>query len=286
MYRRVAESGHPERLEAYHVPIGKWIEAAAVRTSVGVAVVARDVSDRKEAQHATEQSEREFRRIAEIRERLIAVVGHDLRNPLGAIMTAIQMIERHAGVPAAVVRLATRALSSAKRMARMIDQLLDYVRIEQRGGVVLDLQRADLGAMATRAVQESELAFPGHTFKIHLETGDLSGEWDDELTAQVIANLLRNAVEHGEGDVSVVVRGDAGAVSLEVRNRGTIPAGAFSRLFEPFSSGNASQSRRTGLGLGLYIAKQIVDAHGGQLEVRSGDGETAFRFQLPRTAPR
>ena len=203
-----------------------------------------------------------------LNEMFIAVLGHDLRTPLGAIITAAELLERHGG-DALTRDIAARTLSSGKRMNRLIDDILDFARARLAGGIPLNRAPADLGALVHRVAEEHQAAFPERGIEIVSE-GDLTGAWDADRLAQVASNIIGNALQHGrEGEpVRVSLDGSLGAsVRFAVANAGTIEPALLPRVFDPFRGGRREPGRHDGLGLGLYIAQQIVQAHDGHIQV-------------------
>jgi two-component system, sensor histidine kinase and response regulator len=218
-----------------------------------------------------------------LNEMFTAVLGHDLRNPVNAIVTAAQLLE-HRSEDQDVKRTAARMLSSARRMSRMIEDMLDLARARLAGGIPLHRERTDLGVLVNRVVQEHQAACPGHPIDVSCE-GDLVGEWDADRLAQVTSNLIGNALQHGASGEPVKVRlrdrpGDT--IVLSVGNTGAIPPDILPHVFDPFRGGQRHAGRNQGLGLGLYIVQQIVLAHQGTIDVQSSDGETLFRVTIPR----
>ncbi|MBA2660895.1 MAG: GAF domain-containing sensor histidine kinase [Bradymonadaceae bacterium] len=214
----------------------------------------------------------------------VAMLGHDLRNPL----TAIQML---AGVLRKIEgeRLAgplDRILSSTDRMVRMVDQLLDLTRIRLAAGILIERSNVTLAEVCDQAIDEIRAAKPDKA-AIQLEVqGDTSGCWDVDRLLQVVSNLVANAVEHAQAEnpVLVHVAGNGDNVELRVYNRGFISPQLIPVIFEPFHDEERRQ-KAAGLGLGLFIVKHIVDAHGGTVRVASSQSEgTTFTVRLPRTA--
>lgn len=221
-------------------------------------------------------------------EMFTALLAHDLRSPLSAILASAQLLQR-CTEDSAAREAAARMESSGRRMARMIEDLLDLARARLAGGIVVKREASDLRALVERVVREHQAAVPAR----HIESsfdGDLTGMWDPERIAQVASNLIGNAVKHGDagGLVSVRLEGSrSDSVALIVRHAGTIPPDVLAHLFDPFRGGPREPGRSQGLGLGLYIVSRIVQAHQGSVSVKTGDGnETAFLVQLPRTSPR
>ena len=169
----------------------------------------------------------------------------------------------------------------------MIEDLLDVTRIRQAGGLALKLAPANLADVVRRTVDELQTGFPEGRIEATL-AGDLDGVWDAERLCQVAANLVGNAIHHGDPASPVQVRADgtqACTVVLSVANGGTIDPGLMPYLFNPFRGREREPGRHQGLGLGLFIAEQIVRAHHGRIGVSSQDGTTCFRIELPRVPP-
>ena len=219
-----------------------------------------------------------------LNEMFVAVLGHDLRNPLNAVMMSAHVMQR-AAKDDLVRDAATRILSSGDRMTRMIEDLLDLARARLAGGIPLQRERIDLGTLVPRVVQELSSAYPNRRIEVSPE-GDLVGEWDADRLAQVVSNLLGNALQYGIDARPVRVRLDgarADSVSLSVSNDGTIPEELLPSVFDPFRRRVQHSANNTGLGLGLFIVKQIVEAHGGSVDVHSDESEgTTFSAVMPR----
>jgi two-component system sensor histidine kinase/response regulator len=222
-----------------------------------------------------------------LNEMFAAVLGHDLRNPLGAILTGAHLIQR-ATTQDNVRETAGRMVSSGKRMSRLIDDLLDLTRARLAGGIALKRETVDLGALLHRVAKEQEAAFPDRHVEV-AQQGDVTGDWDIDRLGQVASNLIGNALQHGcDGQpIRVSLDGaDAERVVLSVENDGVIPPEMMPHLFDPFRGGQRNAGRNEGLGLGLYIVQQIVHAHGGRVDVQSTpDTHTRFRVSVPRRAP-
>lgn len=216
-------------------------------------------------------------------EMFMAVLGHDLRNPLSAIVTSAHVLSHSSSDPL-VQKTAARMLSSGKRMSSMIEDLLDLTRARLAGGIVLKRETGDLGAVFDRVVQEHRAAREGREITL-AQHGQLTGEWDAERLGQVASNLIGNALKHGvpAKPVEVALDGSCSeAVTFTVSNAGDIPADILPNIFDPFRSARREEGRGNGLGLGLYIVQQIVQAHGGCVDVQSGNGRATFRITVPR----
>ncbi|MDO9017207.1 MAG: sensor histidine kinase [Deltaproteobacteria bacterium] len=222
------------------------------------------------------------------RDQSLGILSHDLRNPLAAIVTGATLFLNSEGLDDRSVRIAARMLSSARRMDRMIADLLDLTRT--RFGDAIPIVRApiDLGPLCRQVTAELEGLRPDGNLRFTAE-GDLRGEWDGDRIAQVLSNLLRNAIQHGSASepITLTVAGHGAEVLLAVHNSGRpIPPGRLATIFEPMSRHEGERPGNAGLGLGLFIASQVVLAHGGALDVTSTtEGGTTFTARLPRRAP-
>ena len=231
---------------------------------------------------------RQAQEAARIREDLVAVVSHDLRNPISAISMSASVMLKREGLADWQAKGLSRIYSAADRAIRLIRDLLDSTQARV-GGIPVERGPLDFHELARHVVEEVQLAHPER--HIHFETGgDPQGAWDADRMAQVITNLVGNAVQHSPADTPVRVRsrGEDGEVRLEIHNEGPpIPAEVLPTVFEPFQRGRSARGGAPGsLGLGLFISRQIVEAHGGAIEVRSAQGEgTTFTVRLPRASP-
>ena len=171
----------------------------------------------------------------------------------------------------------------------MIDQLLDVTRARSGGGIHVEPREINLADLCAEASAEMEVVFPHWRLERQV-TGNLDGRWDPDRLLQIISNLLSNAGQHGrpEGVVTVSLDGrDPGTITLEVHNGGAIPAAAMPSLFDPFRGTRPRGNSSRGLGLGLFIVKEITEAHGGTVTVSSSDAEgTRFTVRLPRWSVR
>ena len=232
-----------------------------------------------------QQIEHELRERTEalrVNEMFAAVLGHDLRSPLGAIMTSAQVVKR-LSADQAIAGAAARILSSGQRMTRMIEDLLDTTRARLGSGLPVALEKADLAAIVARAVEEHSEIHAGRQITV-TSAGESHGHWDSVRIAQLLSNLIGNALEHGSAGSAVAIALDGrqtGLVILTVTNDGRIAPEVAPNIFDPFRSGREPGDRQ-GLGLGLYIAQEIARAHGGQITLESEAGRTTFRVDLPR----
>jgi signal transduction histidine kinase len=216
------------------------------------------------------------------------VLAHDLRSPLSAIMVAAQQImrqEESADGSASGPRRAQSIVRSGQRMNAMIGQLLDFTQSRAGGGVRVDRRDTSLDGLCAQAVGELKVVRPEWIIEC-VPAGDLRGSWDPERLVQVFSNLISNAAQHGVTGRAVTVRltGDsADQVVVEVHNWGTIPASIIPQIFDPFRTTRERRGQSSGLGLGLFIVREIVRAHGGTVEVSSSDSAgTTVTVRLPR----
>jgi len=212
----------------------------------------------------------------------IGIVAHDLRTPLFAITTAAGVLRRTPEPPAKVQAVAERIDRSARRMSLMIRDILDYARGSLGGGIPLTRELVDLGPVCQSVADEVGAAHAERSIEVEV-AGDLRGSWDQARVEQAVSNLLANAVQHGQGNATLRLSGeDPRHIVVEVRNDGEpIPPDQMPRLFEAFRKGDKSPA---GLGLGLFIVREIVRAHDGTIEVASAEGATTFTMRLPRGA--
>jgi signal transduction histidine kinase/FixJ family two-component response regulator len=248
-----------------------------------------DLSGHKSAEREREARIVEMERAVRFGEMFAGMLGHDLRNPLSAIMTAAELIARRAAT-AEMEKIegpAKRVISSAQRMARMISQLLDFTRIRLGGGLPLERTHVDLAEVTRAIIDELE---PVYACPMRLTcTGDVAGTWDRDRLSQMVSNLAANACQHGtEGfPIELILDGSQpGSVRLEVRNQGVVPPALLPFVFEPLRQANDTGPRvgpSSGLGLGLYITQQIALGHGGTIRVESDEANgTRFVVVLPR----
>ncbi len=261
--------------------------AAPLRNSqgvlTGVVLVFRDITEQRTAERARATLVDELQRVVQANELFAGILGHDLRSPLSSIMMGAELLRKTEDTKQRAT--AHRILRSGARMGRMISQLLDFTRVRTGITLALSKQPTDLGELSRHSVAELEVAHPEWSFSV-ARLGNVEGFWDPDRLSQVLSNLLGNAVEHGvpSGGVQIRIDGrDAAEVVVDVHNDGAIPFDVLPHLFDPFRSGRAGRERSQGLGLGLFITRQIVEGHGGETEVSSTAATgTTFRLHLPR----
>jgi signal transduction histidine kinase len=231
-----------------------------------------------------ETSLNDERRTAELREQFIAVLGHDLRNPLTAISSSVAVLERLA-LDERAAAILPLIKTSARRMAALIDDVLDFARGRLGGGFPLNREVTDIAPLLHQIVAEQRSKWSGRDIEVELELPH-PVHADPMRVGQVLSNLLENALAYGAADAPVRLRAKAHEDSfhLSVCNAGApIDPATLDRLFLPFERGSSVKNQQ-GLGLGLYIASEIAKAHGGVLDAASTPEETVFTFQIPRQA--
>lgn len=226
-------------------------------------------------------------KLEEARDLYTGVLAHDLRNPLGAILTSAEMLSEMQDSGGDAEGLTGQILGSATRMKEMIDDLLDFTRTRLGGGLPIDIRAQDMVILARQVAEELEAGDPQRHVRMDVpET--LPGDWDGRRIQQMLSNLLSNAVRYCAPGTAVLLRARAknDQVVLAVHNEGpAIPAEFQRKLFDPLTRRTVPERKRTsaGLGLGLYIARQIAHAHGGTIELTSSDQQgTTFTVTLPR----
>ncbi len=216
----------------------------------------------------------------EVRDRFVAMLGHDLRDPLGVVMISASVLETR-GLNDPERSAVGHMKTAAERMERMIADVLDFARGRLSGGIPVNPALADMAEICRLAVDEANA---NAALPIKLETsGDLKGAFDSDRIRQALSNLLRNAQSYGGGDVEVRAweGDDRKVVFTTVTNHGPmIPAAQIPTLFDPFKRGTDARTR--GLGLGLYIVREIANAHGARCTVQSSPEETVFSIEWPR----
>jgi signal transduction histidine kinase len=226
----------------------------------------------------------------ESKEMFLAILGHDLRTPIGAVMTSARfMLDTHE-LAEPHLTLTSRIVNASMRMNHMVGALLDFTRSRLGAGIPITLAPMNMGKVVHDVVDEISAAHPDRTIKLDAR-GALKGQWDSARMSQVVSNLVGNALEHGDdrGIVTVDVRGDNGEAVLTVHNRGrAIPDDELDGIFGAMKQQDKTLRARRGpsnnLGLGLYIVDQIVQAHKGKTSVESSEeAGTTFTVRLPRT---
>lgn len=221
------------------------------------------------------------RALAELREQFIAVLGHDLRNPIAAIDAGTSRLLRDGWTDRSPLILKLMK-SSLSRMSGLVENVMDLARARMGGGIVLSLSKSDLVQTLQHVIDEVQVANADRLITASINIPEIV-EVDHLRLAQMISNLLSNAVTHGAQDQPIAIYAEASSASLEIRvtNGGTpIDKSQLDRLFLPFRRGNDTSATQ-GLGLGLYIASQIAQAHGGRIDISSTEEQTSFTFRMP-----
>lgn len=225
-------------------------------------------------------------RVDESRELFLATLGHDLRNPLNAIVVSSALLAGSGQLDEENTGIASQMSGFAKVMTGMIDDLLDFTRTRLGAGMPVSPTRTDLQNLCRDILAEFRAAHPHRTLRFE-SSGDTSGEWDGARLRQVVSNLVANAIQYGRDatPVEVSARGEESDVLVAVKNQGRpVSPSALPTVFDPFvRAPERATEHRPGVGLGLYIARQIVIAHGGAIEVTSDETTgTVFTVRLPR----
>lgn len=268
-----------------------WIKASGTLTGADLDDLVRfnEAIDQAIAKSITRYTED----LDRSKEMFLAVLGHDLRTPLGAVLMSSRFMLDTGELVEPNLTLTTRIAHSASRMNEMVDDLLDFTRSQLGPGVPIVRAEMDMARAVRRAVDEMEAARPDTFFEMST-SGNVFGAWDEARMGQVLANLLGNAVQHGTAGrpISIRLRGELENVVVIVHNFGrTIPASEIFGIFSPFKrlrAGVPVERDSSNLGLGLFIADRIVKAHSGTIDVASTpDAGTFFTVRLPRdpTAP-
>lgn len=245
-------------------------------------------------QAQTESMARYAKMLREAQNLFLAILGHDVRTPLGAISMGAQVLLQDQSLPSKALKVGLRIFNSSKRMDTIVRDLLDFSTTHLGDGIPVDPHTVDLGEICLGVVEEARTFHPDRKIDLVVE-GDVSGAWDGARISQAFSNLISNAVQHGRPDsaIGISLRGFPDAVSYEVKNEAEpIPPAKLRTLFDPvkrFAIRPANErvaSSTQNLGLGLYVVKQIVAAHDGEVSVRSNEHDgVVFSARLPRLQP-
>jgi PAS domain S-box-containing protein len=243
-----------------------------------------DVEERRRAEAAREKRDAEELAVAhQFERRILAIVSHDIRNPLNVIQLAARHLEQVASEVSSVKRDTERVVRSVTRIQNIVGDLLDVSRERDGSGIAVTRAPTDVAAICRQVVDELEATANERTVRFECAT-DATGLWDQNRIIQAISNLAANAVQHGApGPIAIRISGDAERVVIAVHNGGAIAPELLPALFDPFRAAGQKRGRSDGLGLGLFIANAIARAHDGTLEVESTPRTgTTFRLVLPR----
>jgi signal transduction histidine kinase len=227
------------------------------------------------------------RRVEQARDMFLAILSHDLRNPLHSIAMSAELLPRLGQGDPDAIGCATQISISANVMARMISDLLDYTRTRLGAGMPVIPAPMDLGTLTRELFNEFRAAHPNRVIRFASD-GDMPGEWDPDRLRQAVSNLLGNAIQHGADPIDLKIKGEASDIVVVVHNEGPpIPPGELPKIFDPLVRGSndlaPKQNRPGSIGLGLYIAREIATSHGGNIAVTSSkEAGTFFTMRLPR----
>ncbi len=274
-------------------------EYRALRASVTKLWGARDEEPTREStadlirfneaidQETTESISYYSKKVDHSRDLFLGVLGHDLRNPIGAMQMSAELIAKIGPLSERQTMLIAQIVASSGRATKILDQLVDLTRARLGSGLNLLREEMDFAFVSRQLVEEMQSLHPARTFTLAI-SGDTKGYWDKPRLGQVFSNLLGNAVQYGFKDlpIAVTVIGGPKEVSLSVHNDGVpIAKDAMGRIFEALVRGGTDGIHSANLGLGLYITKEIVSAHGGTIRVASSEKDgTTFIALFPRVA--
>lgn len=256
----------------------RWFSWVAIPEADKFYCTVRDVTDDKHNVEtiATQKAE------AELREQFLAVLGHDLRNPVGAISAGVKLLHRRA-TDANSTEILTQMQSSVLRMSELIDNLMDFARVRLGSGIGLErMETSALAEAIERVVEEMRLVSPDAQIETNINLPQPLNI-DVSRLAQLLSNLIGNAIMHGDAATAIRVRAshEDDELTISVTNKGApIPEAVRAKLFQPFFRGEVRPDQH-GLGLGLYIASEIARAHAGNLTASSAEGETSFVLRVP-----
>jgi signal transduction histidine kinase len=266
------------QLIAFHIDASQKLTASEQTLAGSQADLQSSESSLASSQEALQVAQLD----GELREQFIAVLGHDLRNPLAAISAGVRMLGKDVVDPRKE-RILRHMEESAQRMFGLIDNLLDFARGRLGGGIALEIKRGmRIEPVLAQVINELQAGHPDRVIETQFKI-DQPVDCDHVRISQLLSNLLGNALAHGEAGKPILVEASCadGRFVLNVVNGGNpIPPAALDRLFDPFYRGETRPSMQ-GLGLGLYIASQIAKAHHGELTAASNKAETRFTFSMP-----
>ena len=263
-------------------------------SNVDPAMDARDIGDMTRFNESIDQALAESvnfytEKVSHAKDLLVGILGHDLRGPLQAIMLSAELILRMGKLNERQSMLTTNIVESANRMTALVHDLLDVTRARFGAGFPVVPALMDMGFVAHQIVDEVRVVHPTRMITLN-SSGNLRGEWDKARIGQVFSNLLANAIQYSFHDavIGVEVAGTPEAVTLTVANAGLpIPPDKIRLIFDPLTRASPAESKfppSGNLGLGLFITKEVVVAHGGTMEVTSSELDgTIFTARFPRT---
>ena len=222
---------------------------------------------------------------AEFEQQLVGIVSHDLRNPMQAVQMGVSAVLRRPELDENSRKTLTRVITAVERASRLIRDLLDFTQARLGGRIPVRRAFANLFPHLEEVVQEFGNAYPDRIV-VYDSSGDGHGCWDLDRCAQLLTNLVSNALTYGAASAPVRIRASGFEERLEiaVHNQGPpLPDELIPKLFQPLQQGDGAQSRARSIGLGLFISQEIASAHNGRITVHSSDADgTTFRVELPR----
>ncbi len=281
--------------------IGQMVsEYRALRASVlklwgrtAPAFDARDIEDMTRFNEAIDQEMSEsvnfyMKKVSLSRDLVVGVLGHDLRGPVQAIMLSAELAVHMGTLSERQTMLINKVLESARRMGGLIGNLLDVTRARFGSGLPVVRAMMNIGFVARQVIDEVQTVHPRRAIEL-ATSGDLMGDWDKARVGQVFSNLLGNAIQYGfQGSpIRVELAGVSGAVTVTVSNQGVpIPPDRMEAVFDPLTRGLPDKGGSGNLGLGLYITREVMVAHGGTIAVTSTEADgTTFTAFFPPAKP-
>jgi len=262
-----------------------WSETAGqlTRTDIDDLIRFNEAID----QALAESTSRFTRDLDHSKEMFLAMLGHDLRTPLGAMIGAAHVIVDSKQLPEMPLKMGSLILSSGQRMNALVGDLLDFTRSRLGNGIAIVRADLDIAEVSRQTVEEIRALHPQRVVNLKA-TGELRGQWDRARIGQAISNVISNAVQHGSDQtpINVTIHGNADVVAIAIQNWGpVIPPNHLNKIFDPMHRVDDEKpvGPRSNLGLGLYITERIVAAHGGSISVESSEERgTTFTIQLPK----
>lgn len=263
----------------------------AAQTRQGLKTDPEDITRFNEAidQSLAESIDSYSEALDQSRNLFLAILGHDLRNPLGTTINGAELLIRSENLETRYQNIALRIYNSGIRMSKLVDDLIDFTRTHLGANLPISPKPTNIAVIAQSAIDEIRTSHQKRDISLQVH-GDTNGIWDEARIAQVISNLVGNAVQHGtsEDPIAVSITSNEDHLILSINNHGPcIPQDKLATIFEPLvrlaQEDDTQETNQTSLGLGLYIAREVVKAHGGSLNVTSDttDG-TTFTLRLPR----
>jgi signal transduction histidine kinase len=263
-------------------------------TSTGRASDMDDVTRFHEAvdQALAESVARYEKMVKQSQNMFLAILGHDLRNPLGTVITGASFIMQSVEIAPKYVLVANRIFNGGQRMSRLISDLIDFTRTHLGPGIPIKPTQGNLGRVCMSVVNELRTFHPERLIELNAPE-HLDAMFDAARIAQVLSNLIGNAIQYGAGGtpVTVTLSGTDEDIVVKVNNHGkAIESKTMAGIFDPMvrlaASDSADFTERTSLGIGLFISRQIVHSHGGEVTVESNDATgTTFTVNMPRHQP-